>query len=249
MDVRRTIDIEEVKAPAAYAWRIEVLFLAALHLLVNLTEADMAKGRKKRAASGLDSERFDACLIAASGFFDTDYYVSVNADVAMAKIDPLDHYLRHGGVEGRRPSPLFDGAAYLTHNSDVRAAGVNPLVHYIVFGIVEGRTLGAPLAHPVPRVIADYKRFNRFVSPEAGAFAAVADLCSRHRTLQQASKREEEAVGALHADLDVLKTKLYRTSAAHQRALARNDHLMRELAALEREADVLKADSLRFGSI
>jgi hypothetical protein len=81
----------------------------------------------------------DAPLVAASGLFDPDWYLQRNMDVAKAGFDPLDHYLRHGGLEGRDPSPLFSSQKYLEQNPDVQAATMNPLVHYLRFGAAEGR--------------------------------------------------------------------------------------------------------------
>jgi GT2 family glycosyltransferase/SAM-dependent methyltransferase len=81
----------------------------------------------------------DAQLIAQSGLFDRDWYLSQNPDVATQCADPIVHYLRHGALEGRDPNPTFSSAWYLEQNPDVRAAGFNPLVHYLRFGAAEGR--------------------------------------------------------------------------------------------------------------
>ncbi len=81
----------------------------------------------------------DAQLIAQSGLFDIDWYLSQNPDVATHGADPIVHYLQHGALEGRDPSPAFSSAWYLEQNPDVRAAGLNPLVHYLRFGADEGR--------------------------------------------------------------------------------------------------------------
>ena len=53
--------------------------------------------------------------------------------------NPLGHYLKYGGAEGRDPHPDFDSSFYLQSNADVAAAGVNPLVHYLSSGGLEGR--------------------------------------------------------------------------------------------------------------
>jgi uncharacterized protein VirK/YbjX len=71
--------------------------------------------------------------------FDARWYLSQYEDVRSAGIDPLDHYINHGGYEGKDPHPLFDSAWYLERNPDVRAAGVNPLLHYLQEGADEGR--------------------------------------------------------------------------------------------------------------
>ncbi len=81
----------------------------------------------------------DMRLVAASGLFDRGWYLAQNPDVAGAGVTPLKHYLRHGAVEGRDPSPHFDSNWYLQTNPDVANTGVNPLVHYLRHGVREGR--------------------------------------------------------------------------------------------------------------
>lgn len=77
--------------------------------------------------------------ISPSPWFDVDYYLKNNKDVARAGIDPLAHYLNWGGLEGRSPCANFDGAYYLRNNPDVVEARVNPLMHYLLYGRLEGR--------------------------------------------------------------------------------------------------------------
>lgn len=81
----------------------------------------------------------DARLVALSGLFDKQEYLSSNPDVAAARLRPLRHFLKRGWKEGRNPNPLFDTQWYLATYEDVAAAGINPLVHYIKFGVREGR--------------------------------------------------------------------------------------------------------------
>lgn len=81
----------------------------------------------------------DAALVSRSGLFDPSWYLSANPDVAAAGGDPLDHYLLHGGFEGRPASPMFDSQRYLRENRDVAEARINPLVHYLRHGWREGR--------------------------------------------------------------------------------------------------------------
>ena len=73
-------------------------------------------------------------------FFDTNYYLSHNADVAAAHIDPLLHFENFGWHEGRDASAQFSTAKYLAAYTDVRDAGLDPLLHYIQFGQAEGRS-------------------------------------------------------------------------------------------------------------
>lgn len=72
-------------------------------------------------------------------FFDTNYYLSHNPDVAAAHLDPVKHYEQYGWREGRDPSKQFSTTKYLATYSDVRAAGLDPLVHFLVYGQAEGR--------------------------------------------------------------------------------------------------------------
>ncbi len=77
--------------------------------------------------------------IAASGFFDEDYYLEHNPDVKASGVDALDHYINHGGIEGRAASAFFDSGYYLNVNPAVHEAGMNALIHYLRFGAEEGR--------------------------------------------------------------------------------------------------------------
>lgn len=78
-------------------------------------------------------------LIKTSGLFDENWYLNEYPDVKQSELSALEHYLRFGGFEGRKPNPNFDSAFYLSQYRDVVEAGLNPLVHYIKFGCVEGR--------------------------------------------------------------------------------------------------------------
>jgi hypothetical protein len=80
-----------------------------------------------------------AASIRASGLFDEKWYLEKYPDVARAKLDPVEHYLKFGVAEGRNPSERFHTRWYLDAYSDVSRAGINPLVHYIQFGRSEGR--------------------------------------------------------------------------------------------------------------
>jgi glycosyltransferase involved in cell wall biosynthesis/SAM-dependent methyltransferase len=81
----------------------------------------------------------DKSLLELSGFFDKNWYIARNPDVV--GLDPAEHYLRFGGLEGRCPGPDFDGGRYLRDNPDVAASRQNPLVHYLRFGAAEGRPI------------------------------------------------------------------------------------------------------------
>ncbi|CAO4146863.1 TylF/MycF family methyltransferase [Methylorubrum extorquens] len=190
MDTVCDQDVGSHGRAARLAWRSEVLSVAFQHLAVTLAN------RKPRRSSRHDrndeaAHAFDIGLIVASGLFDSAYYLSANPDVAGAKLDPLQHYLRRGGLEGRPPCASFDGAGYLAAYEDLREAGVNPLLHYLKFGIVEERTAGSPTKHPAPRRLADVMEQTGLVQisgpaerpariaaslPEPGCYAAALDL-------------------------------------------------------------------------
>jgi hypothetical protein len=58
--------------------------------------------------------------------------------VIAAGMDPIRHYVEHGGVEGRNPGPLFESKAYADLNPEYKTLGVDPLSHYLWRGIHEG---------------------------------------------------------------------------------------------------------------
>ena len=79
-------------------------------------------------------------------WFDTNYYLAHNPDVARAGINPLTHYEQYGWREGRDPSALFSTSKYLGAYADVARAGMDPLLHYVEHGQAEGRTAFAASA-------------------------------------------------------------------------------------------------------
>ena len=79
-----------------------------------------------------------------SRFFDLNYYLKVYPDVAEARVDALQHYLRHGWREGRNPNAWFSTAAYLKQHPDVLSTGEDPLTH------LARMALAPAAAQPVP---------------------------------------------------------------------------------------------------
>lgn len=78
-------------------------------------------------------------LILQSGLFDQEYYLAHNPDVAQTGVNPLRHFVRHGGCEGRQPCAEFDAAYYLENNPDVLRKRLNPLIHYLLYGERDNR--------------------------------------------------------------------------------------------------------------
>jgi hypothetical protein len=98
--------------------------------------------RQLNGANGMSRRQFRRTRrrVAASGFFDPEYYLSRYPDVAAAQIDPLDHYVLHGTAEKRDPHPLFHTGFYLEKYPDVAATKVDPLLHYVECGARERRS-------------------------------------------------------------------------------------------------------------
>lgn len=83
----------------------------------------------------------DYKLLKSSPYYNEQFYLENNPDVARSKIEPLAHFILYGGNEGRAPSSLFSSKHYLSKYPDVATSGINPLVHFLRFGVSEGRTL------------------------------------------------------------------------------------------------------------
>jgi O-antigen biosynthesis protein len=94
----------------------------------------------------------DYGLLAGSGLFDAEYYLTTNPDVAALNVDPLVHYLELGASEGRNPCSLFDAAYYA---EQCRARGErpeNPLLHFLTLGAARGlKARREPAADAAPR--------------------------------------------------------------------------------------------------
>ena len=73
-------------------------------------------------------------MIKSSGLFDEAWYLSNYKDVSRVGIDPVEHYLKYGGREGRNPSKIFNTISYLESNPEVVKLGMNPLVHFLIYG-------------------------------------------------------------------------------------------------------------------
>lgn len=83
--------------------------------------------------------------------FDPVWYLQQNADVAKARLDPVQHYLDYGAAEGRNPNALFNTKAYLAANEDVRGSPLNPFLHFVLYGFREGRDPSPPLKAPLAK--------------------------------------------------------------------------------------------------
>jgi len=78
-------------------------------------------------------------ILGRSPLFNAEWYRGRYPDIVAAGLDPLDHFIRLGGAEGRHPSEEFNSRWYLNQYPDIREAGLNPLLHYLEYGLDEGR--------------------------------------------------------------------------------------------------------------
>ena len=83
------------------------------------------------------SERDAAAAMA--GDFDAAYYLAAHPDVAASGMDPLEHFLVTGWIEGRDPTATFSLRDYLGAYPDVAQSGLNPFAHFLIRGRAEGR--------------------------------------------------------------------------------------------------------------
>lgn len=80
----------------------------------------------------------------ANGWFDPDWYLAQNPDVAAAGVDPESHYRQFGHCEGRAAGPGFDTAWYrATH-----MRGAEPSETPIAYHLRLGRAAGLPTTPP-----------------------------------------------------------------------------------------------------
>ncbi len=102
------------------------------------------EGRQAAGAGGQAADANPLHRISRSGLFDPQWYRDEYQDVAESGIDPLEHYVLHGGRERRDPGPRFDTAHYLQQCPEARRCEV-PLLHYLQHG--KGRGFS-----PLPRL-------------------------------------------------------------------------------------------------
>lgn len=63
---------------------------------------------------------------------DPDWYRRQYPDVALAKVDPVHHFIHYGARMGRNPSRHFNLCRYKAQFPDVDFTAVNPLAHYLL---------------------------------------------------------------------------------------------------------------------
>jgi len=102
------------------------------------------EGRDCTANRPITTDSVSEVYAAISKEFDTQYYLTKYPDILRAGVDPVEHYIRHGWLEGRDPTPSFSTSYYLTSYQDIRDAKINPFYHFIAAGRLEGRRAQHP---------------------------------------------------------------------------------------------------------
>lgn len=143
-------------------------------------------------------------LLRESFFFDIDWYLAQNPDMAKRWEDPTEHYLFYGGFEGRDPSPLFSSQRYLDSYPDVIDAKINPLLHYLKYGIKEGRLLEKNHNEKVSQIMYEgginlnrnifyYIKRALSIAKHEGIKAVPAIFFSKYKTLKENFTQEEQS--------------------------------------------------------
>lgn len=115
---------------------------ALLELRANVGSGSSVKGLVKTLRGVTRSSRRikeQVQVVQSSDLFDERWYLRQNPDVASKFDTAAEHYVIHGGQEGRAPGPNFSSKKYLEKYPDVADSGQNPLVHYLLHGKAEGR--------------------------------------------------------------------------------------------------------------
>jgi len=73
-----------------------------------------------------------------TSLIDSAWYSHVNPDVAVLRIDPVEHFLSVGWQQRRRPNPWFHTDWYVAKYREVGARNLNPLEHFVKEGAAAG---------------------------------------------------------------------------------------------------------------
>jgi predicted HAD superfamily hydrolase/glycosyltransferase involved in cell wall biosynthesis len=144
----------------------------------------------------------DATIIEESGLFDRGYYFNSYPDIALAGVDPLEHFCTHGWSEHRNPNAIFSTGYYLKKYPDVAKSGMNPFVHWLKWGRHEGRKIALTVVTPKPHVSQISTPAIIFVSHEASRTGAPAVLLSLMKWLRQNSDIQFSIICGIHGPLD-----------------------------------------------
>lgn len=71
-------------------------------------------------------------------YFDPEFYLKINPDVARAGVNPLFHYCTRGWWELRRPNEHFDLWWYWSTYLNIKVDVIDPLLHFLLVGKERG---------------------------------------------------------------------------------------------------------------
>ena len=93
----------------------------------------------------IEKKEYDSAtmMVLKSGYFNSRWYARTYPDVVEAGFKPIEHYMRHGALEGRDPGPKFNAACYFAYYPEVRKKRLNPLLHYLQEGRLKGYAIRA----------------------------------------------------------------------------------------------------------
>ena len=135
--------------------------------LVHLGTSYAAERQSPTPQTSADPAASERAIIAP--YFDVNFYLSANPDVAAAGVDPLTHYHETGWREGRAPNRQIDWNAYLAKHPHLRSAGICPLVEFVNSGAAQALPLApapsstgnrTPSAQPQAQAARGAKNFN-----------------------------------------------------------------------------------------
>ena len=219
--------------------------------------------------------RREYAVVQKSGLFDIRWYLEQNPDVRTAGMDPIQHFLSFGHLEGRDPSPYFDTDWYYTQYPDVAQAKINALFHYIKYGWREGKNPTAtfdtqwyldqnpdvrkdgfnPLTHYVLFGLRKGRKTSNREAQEVHSSArsscnGVSTLTGNRRRLLSTVVRIDDAVDQKSADLEIIDAFIRRIDGIRVVSFDVFDTLVER--SVERPSDVfglLEINAKRIGLI
>lgn len=197
----------------------------------------------------------DINSIWGSSYFDAEWYLSKNPDLAAAlraaegsrRYDAVDrkkwamaHYTAFGGKPGeaRDPGPNFSSSFYFARYPDVAAANMPALWHYERFGKSEGRSIDTPGWQ------------ERKAAADAAAAAAAADAAAQRAQAAEQDRlaREQQAAEAAAAEeMQRAEAARRRQQAEQERAAAAQldlQHAEAERAQAQQEATAAQVEAM-----
>ncbi|MGD9969663.1 MAG: rhamnan synthesis F family protein [Sulfuricurvum sp.] len=81
--------------------------------------------------------------ISECGVFDSSFYLREYSDVRVYEGSALEHFIKIGLSENRKPSKKFDNQWYESYYLDIQNSRMNAIEHYIMYGYQENRFMNS----------------------------------------------------------------------------------------------------------